>query len=196
MTVGVGGTAKFWATAEAEGFVSLCGGPISYTQEDPAPEGGGGGGGGGGSGGGSSSGGEKAKAPRRLPMQRKANCSATSLPAPGSPSPPPSKTRSRNPVFRFTDSTGQVGTRFRCKVDGHAWKRCSSPLRAEEAGPLGRTRSRSKRCNALGTPELHPAEAQVQGGARDEARLRRRLGVHDSEAGMTLIELLVAMAWA
>ena len=35
----------------------------------------------------------------------------------GSPSRPASKTRQRNPVFRFTDSTGQPGTRFHCKID-------------------------------------------------------------------------------
>ena len=42
VTVGVGETASFWATADAEGFVSPCAGPIVYRQES-GPEGEGGG---------------------------------------------------------------------------------------------------------------------------------------------------------
>ena len=42
---------------------------------------------------------------------------------------PASKTRSRRPVFRFTDSTEQTGTTFLCKIDRHPWRGCSSPLR-------------------------------------------------------------------
>jgi hypothetical protein len=49
---------------------------------------------------------------------------------------PASKTRSRRPIFRFTDSTEQVGTTFLCKVDRRSWQGCSSPLRLK-ALPLG-----------------------------------------------------------
>jgi Tol biopolymer transport system component len=155
VTVGVGETAKFWATAEAEGFVSLCGGPISYTQEDPTPEGGGGGGGGGtGSGSGSSTGGTKAKVPKSSVSESELLGYVT--PRTRITFAPASKTRSHNPVFRFTDSTGQRGTRFSCKVDSHPWKRCSSPLRLKKLA-RGRHTLKIKAVNALGTPELHPA---------------------------------------
>ncbi|HWN73472.1 MAG TPA: hypothetical protein VNN15_06670, partial [Solirubrobacterales bacterium] len=44
---------------------------------------------------------------------------------------PASKTRARRPVFRFTDTTGQGGTEFRCRVDSGRWKGCSSPYKAK-----------------------------------------------------------------
>ena len=68
---------------------------------------------------------------------------APNVGSPGAPSPevrllvphtritfaPASKTRSRSPVFRFTDSTGQSGTTFQCKIDRKPWRGCGSPLR-------------------------------------------------------------------
>ncbi|HEY2335393.1 MAG TPA: hypothetical protein VGH58_10350 [Solirubrobacterales bacterium] len=155
VSVGVGETAKFWATAEAEGFVSLCGGPVSYRQENAAPEGEGGGGGpGGGTGGKSGSGGAVAKA-------KTGNSAASELFAYVTPHTritfaPAAKTRSRSPVFRFTDATGQPGTRFSCKVDRHPWKRCSSPLRLKKLA-RGRHALEIKAVNAVGTPEPHPS---------------------------------------
>ena len=60
VTVAAGSTTAFYATAEAEGFVSDCSSPISYIQQSSGGGGGGGGGGetegGGGSGGGGSGG--------------------------------------------------------------------------------------------------------------------------------------------
>jgi len=152
VSVGAGETAKFWATAEAEGFVSLCGGPISYRQEDAASEGGGGGTGGGstGSTGGTGTGKVKISKPTgdELLGYVTPHTRITFAPA--------SKTRSRNPVFRFLDATGQSGTRFSCKVDHHHWKRCGSPLKLKKLAS-GRHTLEVKAVNALGTPEPHPA---------------------------------------
>jgi len=50
---------------------------------------------------------------------------------------PASKTRARRPVFRFTDTTGQGGTEFRCRIDSGRWKGCSSPYKPKQLG-LGR----------------------------------------------------------
>jgi len=154
VSVGVGETAKFWATAEAEGFVSLCGGPISYRQESPSGggEGGSGGGGGGAGSGGGSGGGSKAKTGNPAADEPLAyvtpHTRITFAPA--------AKTRNRSPVFRFTDSTGQPGTRFSCRVDRRPWKRCSSPLHLKKLS-RGRHSLEIKAVNAVGTPEPHPA---------------------------------------
>jgi Tol biopolymer transport system component len=149
-----GATAKFWATAEAEGFVSLCSSPISYTQQSSSGGGGGNESGGGGEGGGASRQGAK-KSPN---VQQ-----ATALP-PAYLTPhtritfaPASKTRDRRPVFRFTDSTGQAGTRFHCKVDRHVWKGCSSPLRLKRLD-RGRHVLAIKAVNAVGTAEPQTAK--------------------------------------
>jgi Tol biopolymer transport system component len=48
---------------------------------------------------------------------------------------PASRTRTRRPVFRFTDATGQFGTEFRCRVDSGRWKGCSSPYKAKRLNP-------------------------------------------------------------
>lgn len=156
VTVGAGQTVHFWATAEAEGFVSLCGGFISYTQQD-ASGGGGGGGGSGGTGGGSSlpgrigSGGTKSGggAGTSEPfVYVTPHTRITFAPA--------SKTRNRSPVFRFTDSTGQPGTRFACRVDGHPWRRCSSPLQLKKLS-RGRHTLKIRAVNAVGAGEPTPA---------------------------------------
>jgi Tol biopolymer transport system component len=151
--VTIGQTAKFWATAEAEGFISLCSNPVSYAQQNEA-EGGGGGGGGGGTGGGggggegidgfgAGKGGSETGISYVTPHTR-----ITFAPA--------SKTRTRNPVFRFTDGTGQAGTSFRCKVDHKHWKHCGSPLRLKRLS-RGRHMLRVKAVNALGVPEPTPS---------------------------------------
>jgi len=158
VTVGVGETAKFWATAEAEGFVSLCSSSISYAQQN-APSGGGGGAGGE-SGGGSGTGGGSTK---------KTGAGAGSsgggiaylTPHTRITFAPASRTRNRNPTFRFTDSTGQPGTRFSCKVDRHPWKHCSSPLRLKRLG-RGRHVLEVKAVNAVGTPEPQPAKRRFK----------------------------------
>lgn len=152
VSVKAGETAKFWATAEAEGFVSLCGGPISYTQQDSAAEGGGGGGTGTGGGGGSAGGTTKPIISKPTAEQ----LSSYVTPHTRITFAPASKTRSRNPVFRFLDATGQSGTRFSCKVDHRPWKRCGSPLRLKKL-TRGRHTLEIKGVNGAGTPEPHPA---------------------------------------
>lgn len=158
VSVAVGETAKFWATAEAEGFVSLCSAPISYTQQSSSSGGSGeGGSGGGGTGGGSSSSGTVKKGPGPPAVEPVAyvtpHTRITFAPA--------SKTRARRPVFRFTDMTGQEGTRFSCKVDRKPWKRCSSPLRLKPLG-LGGHVVAVKAVNAAGTVEPQPAKRRFK----------------------------------
>jgi hypothetical protein len=68
---------------------------------------------------------------------------------------PASKTRSRRPVLRFTDSTEQSGTTFLCKVDRQAWRGCSSPLRLKRLS-LGSHSFRVKGSNS-GLVEPVPA---------------------------------------
>jgi Tol biopolymer transport system component len=150
VTVAAGQTTKFWATAEAEGFISLCSNPVGYTQQSEA-EGGGGGGGsgsGGGPGGGGlgPDGGKGGSGPGVSYVTPHTRITFA----------PASKTRTRNPVFRFTDSTGQPGTSFRCKVDRKHWKHCGSPLRLKQLS-RGRHLLRVKAVNALGVPEPTPS---------------------------------------
>jgi hypothetical protein len=65
---------------------------------------------------------------------------------------PASKTRARRPVFRFTDSTEQSGTSFKCKVDRGRWKGCTSPVKLKKL-TLGRHVFQVKGINAVGTRE-------------------------------------------
>jgi len=136
-----GATATFWATAEADGFTSLCSNPLSYTQQDSAPppslDGGDG------SAGGSSSprsSDEGVKKHDGIPYV-KPLAKITFGPA--------AKTRSRRPVFRFTDATGQPGTRFQCRVDRGRWSGCGSPVKLKRLR-LGRHVFRVKAVNAVG----------------------------------------------
>ncbi|HEY6550610.1 MAG TPA: hypothetical protein VIY71_05350 [Solirubrobacterales bacterium] len=152
VTVAAGATAKFWATAEAEGFVSLCSSAISYTQQSSS-------GGGGNESGGGGTGGAPQEGTKKSPTVHQ----AIPLP-PAYVTPhtritfgPASKTRDRRPVFRFTDSTGQAGTRFHCKVDRHAWKACRSPLRLKRLD-RGRHALAIKAVNAVGTAEPQTAK--------------------------------------
>lgn len=134
VTVAPDSTSAFRATAESEGFVSGCSEPIAYRQfEEPSAGGGSNDGGAGGtvtevthpgtatatsSGGKSGDTGTATKAP---PAPELPHALVTFGPA--------AKTRSTSPIFRFTDSTGQVGTKFHCHLDKGPWKACSSPLR-------------------------------------------------------------------
>lgn len=70
---------------------------------------------------------------------------------------PASKTRARRPVFRFTDSTEQEGTSFKCKLDRERWKGCSSPVKLRKL-KLGRHVFQVKAVNAVGVPELAPTK--------------------------------------
>jgi Tol biopolymer transport system component len=132
VTVTPSSLTTFRATAEAEGFVSACSQPVSYVQAS------------------GSSGGEGSEVedveensegtfiPKLGPVEA---APVASRPGPTFVTPrtritfaPASKTRSRNPVFRFVDTTGQAGTSFRCKLDRKPWRACASPLRLKRLG--------------------------------------------------------------
>lgn len=136
----------FRATAESEGFVSDCSDPFSYLHlpDEPEEEGGGG---------------EETAGGVTV-------VKGTPLPVPGPEFmiprtritfAPAAKTRSRNPIFRFTDSTGQSGTTFQCKVDRRSWRRCSSPLRLKRLS-RGKHVLQIKAINAVGEAEPQPVK--------------------------------------
>jgi Tol biopolymer transport system component len=146
----------FRATAEAEGFVSACSQPISYQQLSS------GGGGGGGNG----------------VEDVEENSEGTFIPKPISvelppPAPrpgptyvtprtritfaPAAKTHLRSPTFRFTDSTGQQGTRFECKLDRKPWKGCRSPFRLKQLS-RGKHVLQVKGVNGAGAAEPVPVK--------------------------------------
>jgi Tol biopolymer transport system component len=158
-------TSEFWATAEAEGFTSLCSNSVSYTQESVVPpppppppsDGTGSGGGGaaatapaGGAGGG--------------PVKTHDGI-AYVAPLTRITFGPAAKTRYPRPVFRFTDSTGQPGTRFSCRLDRGRWKPCGSPTKVARLRP-GRHVFRVKAVNAVGVPETRPASRSFKVVAR------------------------------
>lgn len=153
VNVAEGSTTSFRATAtDANGDTSPCSSPTSYTQQSspppPPPPGeegastgdGTGAGSGGASGGGEPPrGGGKGGAVYVIPRTR-----ITFAPA--------SKTRARRPIFRFTDSTGQDGTSFRCKLDRGRWHDCTSPVKLKRL-KLGRHVFQVIAINAVGAPE-------------------------------------------
>jgi hypothetical protein len=154
LTVGVAPSSltTFRATAEAEGFVSACSLPLAYVQAPESPGG---------------EGGELEGAQEDSGGSSSSQPTTTGTPPP-TPRPgqtylisrtritfaPASKTRSRNPVFRFVDATGQASTSFRCKFDRKPWRACSSPLRLKKL-------SRGKHVLAIegvnGAGEVEPA---------------------------------------
>ena len=178
-----GSTTSFRATAEAEGFISACSAAISYRQQDPEPpeeeaeEGQGGGGGSGGSGGGGSGGGggvsivlspstsSTGKAGGLAPLLGVPRTKITFGPA--------FKTRLRHPVFRFADATGQAGTRFACKLDRHAWKPCSSPVKLKKLR-RGKHVFAVWGTNAVGVAEPRPTRRRFKlvGGRHRRRHLR------------------------
>jgi len=160
VTVPANSTTAFYATAEAEGFVSTCSSPISYVQQGSGGGEGGGSEGGGGTGGGADGGGSSGGlglgdlgvpvGPRTKPA------SVYVSPRTRITFAPAAKTRSRNPIFRFVDSTGQPGTKFRCKLDRGRWKRCRSPLRLKTLS-RGKHVLKVRAVNAVGMWEPAPA---------------------------------------
>lgn len=169
VTVAPGSTSTFRATAtDTNGDTSPCSAPVSYTHQSsppppppppppPGEEGGEGGGGtgsgsGSGSGGSGGSGGGKGGTVFVAPHTR-----ITFGPA--------GKTRVRRPVFRFTDSTGQPGTTFRCKVDRGRWQSCRSPLKLKRL-KLGSHLFQVKATNAVGTGEQKPVKRRFRVVAR------------------------------
>ncbi|HEU4462935.1 MAG TPA: hypothetical protein VFR75_10120, partial [Solirubrobacterales bacterium] len=136
----------FRATAESEGFVSDCSDPISYLHLADEPEVGGGGSG-------ETGGGVTVVKGTPLPVPGPVFV----IPRTRITFAPASKTRSRSPVFRFTDSTGQSGTTFECKVDRKSWRRCSSPLRLKRLS-RGKHVLQIKAINAVGEVEPQPVK--------------------------------------
>jgi hypothetical protein len=168
VTVAVGSKTSFRATAEAEGFVSPCSSPIEYAQSVGGGEGGGGEGGGGegpgpglgggGTGGGPAGGGGSSRGGGSPGGGNGPGNGGVAYVPPRTRITfgPAAKTRSPSPSFRFTDSTGQPGTRFSCKLDRRAWKLCLSPLRLRVA--TGRHVFAVRGVNVVGTWESAPVK--------------------------------------
>lgn len=145
VSVAAGSTTTFHATAEAGGFVSQCSGEVTYRQLSEESSGGGGG----------------------LVVQKPQTKAAPSpgplvliphkVPQTRITFGPAFKTRIRRPVFRFTDATGQQGTKFICKLDRAAWKGCSSPLKLSKVS-RGKHLLRVKGVNADGAWEPQPTK--------------------------------------
>ena len=161
-TVPAGSTKSFRATAtDGSGDTSACSNPVVYTQQDAAPPppppageepGGGGSSGGAGSGsGGSTGGGRSGGKPGVTYVVPRTQITFA----------PAGKTVVRRPVFRFTDSTGQEGTTFRCKVDRTAWRACGSPLKLKRLKP-GRHVFQVKAVNAVGEKEPAPQKRRFK----------------------------------
>ena len=160
VTVPAASLTSFRATAEADGFVSDCSGPLTYVEDSEVPPGGGSGGGSGGSGGGSPGGGifrpaRGGTVTTTVTTSKPASGIAYVTPRARITFGPAARTRSRKPVFRFTDSTGQPGTRFRCKLDRRRWRSCRSPLRLKRLG-RGRHLLRVVAINAAGAADPSP----------------------------------------
>jgi hypothetical protein len=161
VSVVAGSTTSFRATAtDTNGDTSPCSAPVSYTHQTtppppPPPPGEEGGGGGGsasipGSSGTSAPGGKRGEPGLVyvVPHTR-----ITFAPA--------SKTRARQPVFRFTDSTGQEGTTFKCKVDRGGWRSCGSPIKLKRLN-LGQHVFQVKASNAVGSAEPAPVKRKFK----------------------------------
>jgi hypothetical protein len=163
VAVSAGATTTFKATAESEGFVSPCSEGVPYEQRsEETPSGGGGSGG---SGGGSGSGGggglsapggsvEPEKPPTVKPFRYETPKTRITFG-------PAFKTRIRRPVFRFTDSTGQPGTKFLCKLDRRHWHSCSSPTKLRRVS-RGRHVFQVKGVNAVGVAEAKPSRRKFK----------------------------------
>jgi hypothetical protein len=75
---------------------------------------------------------------------------------------PASKTRKRNAVFRFADTTGDApGTTFFCKFDRRRWRQCSSPFNLRRL-PLKRHVLRVKAVDPAGNAETKPAKRRFK----------------------------------
>ncbi|HEX7059147.1 MAG TPA: hypothetical protein VF176_04780 [Solirubrobacterales bacterium] len=162
VSVASGSTTSFRATAtDSNGDTSPCSAAVSYTQQDatppppppppPDPDPGTGGGDSGASGGsgGTSTGTKKGSGGGAGAFHVTPHTRITFAPA--------GKTRARRPVFRFTDSTGQEGTSFICKLDRNRWRSCGSPSRLKPL-PQGRHVFKVKGVNALGVWEPKPVQ--------------------------------------
>jgi hypothetical protein len=136
LAVAAGSTTTFRVTATDEnGDTSACSSDtVTYqVSAGDGSQGGGGeqGGGDSGGGGGATPGGGRAGAPQVGGAGGTGGRSGEShvVPRTRITFAPAFRTRSRRPVFRFADVTGQLGTLFFCKVDRKRWRRCRSPRR-------------------------------------------------------------------
>jgi len=163
VSVKAGTKTTFYATAELEGIVSPCSNGVSYVQQDTTPppppkeeekEGPGGGGSGGGPGGG-------LEELEKLGPGGDPNGSGFVTPETAITFGPASKTRKHKVVFRFADATGQLGTKFVCKLDRHRWKGCSSPKRLKKLR-FGRHTFAVKAVNQLGVWDAAPAKRKFK----------------------------------
>lgn len=147
VNVAVSSTTTFRATAtDVNGDTSACSESLAYVHSN-----GSGGGGEGGSTGG-------VKAPVKVSVGPSVPLEPLFLtPRTRITFAPASKTRQRNPTFRFVDSTGQEGTRFRCKIDRRGWRSCGSPVKVKKLG-RGRHVFAVKGVNVLGEWEAKPAK--------------------------------------
>jgi hypothetical protein len=152
VTVAPGSTTTFKGTAEAEGFTSTCSNAISYEQRSSSPSSPGGAG----SGGGGST--PAGSGPRTPPA--KAGI-AYLTPVTRITFGPAFKTRVRRPVFRFTDTTGQPGTIFFCKLDRRGWRPCGSPVRLRRLS-RGPHVFMVQAVNAVGVSEDQPAKRRFK----------------------------------
>lgn len=191
--VEAGTTTTFWATAtDVHGDTSACSNSISYTQESPEPppseeeEGGGGesGGSGGESGDESSVGSSGGDSEPSTSGSGGTSGGSTSTQTSGGIAyvtpvtritfGPAFKTRVRRPVFRFTDATGQPGTKFICRLDRRRWTRCNSPTKLRRLN-RGRHVFRVKAVNAVGNWEARPAARRFRlAGGKGKHRNNRR----------------------
>lgn len=144
VSVASGSTTSFWLTAEAEGITSSCAGPVTYKHagETSAP-------------GGKQKGGTGSGSGENAPDGTADLGFAYVAPRTRITFAPAAKTRARRPVFRFTDTTGQPGTSFRCRVDRARWRGCSSPVKVKRL-QRGRHVFQVKGVNAIGTAEASP----------------------------------------
>jgi hypothetical protein len=138
VVVKAGSTTTFHATAtNSSGDTSGCSTTsVTYTQQStpppPPPEeeaGGGAGESGGGSGSGSGSGGSGGTGGEGSSGGIKIGGVVYVTPIVRITVGPASKTHFRRPVFQFVDAAEQPNTRFFCRIDHKAWKKCSSPYR-------------------------------------------------------------------
>jgi hypothetical protein len=164
VSVKAGTKTTFYATAELEGIVSPCSNGVTYVQQEATPppppkeeekEGPGGGGGpGGGSGGG-------LEELEKIGPGGGQNGSGFVTPQVTITFGPASKTKKHKVVFRFADATGQLGTKFVCKLDRHRWKGCGSPKRLKKLH-LGRHTFAVKAVNQLGIWDEVPAKRRFK----------------------------------
>jgi len=155
-SVATGSTTSFWVTAtDAHGDTSACSNSVTYVHQ-----GGSGDAGGGGAPPGGGSGGAGPAPPALAPAQPAGP--AYVVPRTRITFAPAAKTRSRRPVFRFVDATGQGGTRFRCRIDRKRWRRCGSPVRLKRKLGRGRHVFRVRAVNAAGAWERKPAKRRFK----------------------------------